>query len=215
MGAVAVSRFSAQVGVSERVPRREIERVEEDVRLFLEVHERLPRPQVSQLRNILVHLVAEDDRHELGDPDAIHPATGERVGSREEHALAEVESLFDLFGERRRLLADTITAPQVADLLGISRQAASGRADSGALLAVLDRGAYRFPTWQFDARGPDGVLAGLPDVLRALNPQPAFTKLVWLTHANTTLARLEPLELLRRGEQERALAAAHAAAELP
>lgn len=210
-----MSRFSAQVAASERVPRREIERVEEDVRLFLEVHERLPRPQVVQLRNILVDLVADDDKHETGDPGAIHPATGERVGSREQHALAEVESLFDLFSARRRLLEDTITAPQVADILGISRQAATARAETGSLLAVLDRGAYRFPTWQFDPRGPDGVLAALPAVVRALDPQPAFSKLVWLTRPNTTLDKSEPLELLRRGEYERVLAAAHAAAVLP
>src|SRR4051812_26334567 len=171
------------------------------------------RHEVAHLRNVLVDAVEEVDGDE--DPDAIHSATGERIGSREERAAAELGSLFDLFVARRQLLEDTLTAPQVGDILGISRQAASGRAESGSLLAVLDRGAYRFPRWQFDPRGPDGVVPGLPDVLEALEPQAAFSKLVFLTRPNKTLDGREPIELLRRGERERVLAAAHAAAQLP
>jgi hypothetical protein len=208
-----VSRFSAQVEAEEQVPRRELERVEEDVNLFLAVYQRLVRHEVAHLRNVLVHAVEEVDGDE--DPNAIHPATGERIGSREEHAAAELASLFDLFVARRQLLEDTLTAPQVGDILGISRQAATGRAESGSLLAVLDRGAYRFPRWQFDPRGPDGAVLGLPEVLEALEPQPAFIKLVFLTRPNKTLDEREPIELLRRGERERVLAAAHAAAQLP
>jgi hypothetical protein len=147
-----MSRFSAQVAAGEGVSRREMERIKDDVNLFLEVHERLSRPQVAQLRNILVDLVENAAVDEDDDPDVVHATTGERVGSREEHALAELASLLDLFAARRRLLADALTAPQVADVLGISRQAAAGRAESGSLLAVLDRGAYRFPRWQFSAR---------------------------------------------------------------
>jgi hypothetical protein len=208
-----VSRFSAQVDTKEQVPRRELERVEEDVNLFLTVYQRLVRHEVAYLRNVLVHAVEEVDADE--DPGKIHPATGDRIGSRGEHAALELESLFDLFAARRELLADTLTAPQVGHILGISRQAATARADSGSLLAVLDRGAYRFPRWQFDPRGPDGVVPGLPDVLEALEPQPAFSKLVFLSRPNKTLDGREPRELLRRGDRERVLAAAHAAAELP
>ncbi len=208
-----MSRFSAQVKAEEAVPRRELERVEKDLNLFLAMYQRLVRHEVARLRNVLVHAVEEVD----GDADrgAIHPATGERIGSREEHAAAELGSLFDLFVARRHLLEDTLTAPQVGDILGISRQAATGRVETGSLLAVLDRGAYRFPRWQFDPRGPDGVVPGLPDVLEALEPQPAFSKLVFLTRPNRTLDEREPIEVLRRGERERVLAAAHAAAQLP
>src|SRR5918911_4068015 len=110
-----MSKFSAQVAAAETVSQREIERVEEDVNLFLEVHERLPRPQVAQLRNILVELVEKAVVDADEDPDAVHPATGERVGSREEHTLAELASLFDLFVARRRLLEGALTAPQVAN----------------------------------------------------------------------------------------------------
>src|SRR5437868_5434350 len=119
-----MSRFSAQVAAAERVSRREIERVEEDVNLFLAVHERLSRPEAVQLRNILVELYENAAVDEVDDPDAVHATTGERVGSREEHALAELGSLLDLFAARRGLLEGALTAPQVADVLGISRQAA-------------------------------------------------------------------------------------------
>lgn len=208
-----MSRFSAQVEAEDEVPRRELERVEEDVNLFLSIYQRLFRHEVAHLRNVLVHAAEEVDSDE--HPDAIHPATGERIGTAVEHAAAELESLFDLFVARRQLLEDTLTAPQVGDILGISRQAATGRAESGSLLAVLDRGAYRFPRWQFDPRGPDGVVPGLADVLDALEPQPSFSKLVFLTRPNETLDEREPIELLRRGERERVLSAAHAAAQLP
>jgi hypothetical protein len=190
-----------------------LERVEEDVNLFLAVYQRLVRHELAHLRNVLFDAVEEVDGDD--DRDATHPATAERIGSRAEHAAAELEALFDLFVARRQLFEDTLTAPQVGDILGISRQAATGRAESGSLLAVLDRGAYRFPRWQFDPRGPDGVVPGLPDVLEALEPQPAFSKLVFLTRPNKTLDEREPIELLRRGDRERVLAAAHAAAQHP
>lgn len=208
-----MSRFSVQVEAEDRIPRRELERVEEDVNNFLAIYQGLVGHELVHLRNALVHAAEEIDEDD--DPEAIHPATGERVGSRKEQAAAELEGLFDLFVARRQLLEDTLTAPQVADLLGISRQAATARAESGSLLAVLDRGAYRLPRWQLDPRGPDGLVEGLPDVLRALDPQPAFSKLVFLTRPNPTLDEREPRELLRLGATKRVLAAAQAASELP
>ena len=209
-----MSRFSVQVAAEERVPRRVIERVEEDLTLFLELRERLARKEVRRLRNEIAHLLSDIDDVDA-DPDAIHPVTGEPVGSREDRAMLAFQSLVDFFTARRKLLRDTITAPQVGEVLGVSRQAATGRAEKGSLLAVLDRGAFRFPTFQFDPRGPDGVIEGLPEVLKALEPQPALTKLVWLSRPNETLDDSEPLEVLRRGERDRVVAAARAAAELP
>ena len=209
-----MSRFSVQVAAEERVPRRDIERVEKDLNLFLELRERLAQSELSRLRNEITHLLSGGDDVDE-DADAIHPATGEPVGSREERALLAFQSLVDFFTARRKLLLDTITAPQVGEVLGVSRQAATGRAEKGSLLAVLDRGAFRFPTFQFDPRGPNGVVEGLPEVLKALEPQPAFTKLVWLTRSSDTLDNREPLEVLRHGGRERVVAAARAVAELP
>jgi hypothetical protein len=83
-----------------------------------------------------------------------------------------------LFETRRDLLIDALTAPQVAKLLGVSWQKPLNGVRDRTLLGVLDRGAYRFPVWQFDAQGEDGVLPGLPNVLDALEPQQPFAKLV-------------------------------------
>src|SRR4051812_10526818 len=46
---------------------------------------------------------------------------------------------------RRELLAGTKTASEVAALLGTSRQTPHDRLESGTLIAVYDRGAWRFP----------------------------------------------------------------------
>jgi hypothetical protein len=209
-----MTSFSVQVAAEKRVPRSELKQVEQDLTLFLELRERLARKELSLLRHELGQVLSEAD--DVGvDPSAPHPATGEAVGSREERALLAFQSLVDFFTSRRKLLGETITAPQVAEILGISRQAVAARAAKGSLLAVLDRGAFRFPTFQFDPRGPDGLVEGLAEVLNALEPQPAFTKLVWLTRANDTLDGAEPLEVLRRGERARVVAAARAAAQLP
>jgi hypothetical protein len=137
------------------------------------------------------------------------------VASASDRALLAFRSLLQFFETRRDLLDGALTAPQTAKLLGVSRQTPLNRVRENTLLAVLDRGAYRFPIWQFDPQGEGGVLPGLANVLDALEPQQPFAKLVWLRRPNPTLEGREPLDLLRDRELEPALDAAHAAAELP
>ena len=133
--------------------------------------------------------------------------TDGREYSAQERLALEVAALVRAFRRREELLADTLTAPQVARLLGVSRQTPHDRVRGGTLLAVLDRGQWRFPRWQFDPEGPDGVVAGLPDVLRALDVSP-LAKVAWLVRPNPGLDDEPPLALLRRGEAARVLAAA-------
>jgi hypothetical protein len=141
-------------------------------------------------------------------PAAVEALAGGRVWSPAERVEAEIEVLARSFARRRALLADTLTASQVARLLNTSRQTPHDRVASGTLLAVLDRGAWRFPLWQFDPQGPDGVVAGLPAVLRALSVTP-LAKLSWLTSPNAQFDGATPLEHLRAGELERVVALAH------
>lgn len=77
------------------------------------------------------------------------------------------------------------------------------------MLAVLDGGSLRFPSWQFDPSGPNGVIEGLPEVLRALRTKP-FVKLSWLVRTNQMFDRKTPVELLKKGETERVVRAARA-----
>lgn len=124
-----------------------------------------------------------------------------RAYSATDHVRLEAAALPDYFQHRRALLAGSLTASQVASILGTSRQTPHDRVESGSLLAVMDRGALRFPLWQFDPEGPDGVAYGLPDVIRALHVSP-LAKMSWLTRANSAFDGATPLDALRRGEIE-------------
>jgi excisionase family DNA binding protein len=203
-----------RVEPEEELTPRERKEVVADVNLFIALRSRLAHSDLRALRTELAQVVVADEAHGSQSRE-IHPATGEPVPSESEQALLGFRSLLRFFEARRELLDDTLTAPQAAELLGVSRQTPLNRVKDNTLLAVLDRGAYRFPIWQFDPRGEDGVLPGLPDVLDALEPQQPFAKLIWLRRSNPTLAGREPVELLRDREIEPVVGAAHAAAELP
>ena len=96
-----------------------------------------------------------------------------------------------------------------ADLLGTTRQTPHDRVKGGTLLAVSDRGAWRFPPWQFDPEGPDGVIEGLGEVLRSLNASP-LARASWFVRPNPYLEGRTPLEVLREGQIEAVRSAAEA-----
>lgn len=127
--------------------------------------------------------------------------TNGREYGRQERSALEMATLARSFKRRRELLEDSLTASQVADLLGTTRQTPHDRVKGGTLLAVLDRGAWRFPAWQFDPEGPDGVVEGLPEVLRKLHASP-LAKASWLVRPNQYLEDQTPLEALREGQIE-------------
>jgi hypothetical protein len=131
----------------------------------------------------------------------IESLTG-RTWSQEEKLQLELESLFRYFDRRRELLAGALGVTEVAKLLGTSRQTPHDRMRNQTLLGVLDKGSYRFPAWQFDAEGADGVIEGLPAVLKALDV-PDFAKLNWFVRPNPFLDGLTPLVALKMGQTER------------
>lgn len=120
------------------------------------------------------------------------------VTNHKTEAERMVAPTVDEFRVRQRLLADSLTAPEVARLLGVTRQTPHDRAHAGRLLAVMDRGMLRFPAWQFDPAGSDGVLPDLPEVIRALGAMPPLSKIGWMTSPKTLLPD-SPVEILRRG----------------
>ena len=127
---------------------------------------------------------------------------GARTYTLEERVALRFETLARAFTLRDELLKDSLTAPEVAQLLRVSRQTPHDRVDSGALLAVLDKGALRFPRWQFDPNGPDGVVAGLPGIIRSLPAMPALAKVNWFVRANPYLEGRRPIDALRQGDVE-------------
>ncbi len=140
------------------------------------------------------------------DPFVAAVSGGRAPGERERVALAVSSALTD-FAYRRDLLNNSLTAPQVAALLGTSRQTPHDRARAGALLAARDGGFLRFPAWQFDAAAPEGVVPGLPDVVRALGDTPPLDKIAWFVTPKALLGRT-PLEALKAGDYGEVLLAA-------
>jgi hypothetical protein len=199
------------------LPRREREELVETITAMANMLSRLASSELRVIHADLVRsniFLAEESKEQQVEP---HPVLGRPPTSRHEQAVVTFRSLLYFFEARRQLLDDgqTLTAPQVAEILGVSRQTPLNRARENTLLGVLDRGAWRFPTWQFDPDGPDGVVEGLPDVLEALEPQPAFSKLIWLQRPNPTLSGKPPAEALREGDERPVIDAARAASTLP
>lgn len=119
--------------------------------------------------------------------------------SDEQHSKLEFAALARNFKWRQELLKSSLTASQVAELLNTTRQTPHDRLRKNSLIATQDNGVWKFPAWQFDPEGPDGVIAGLPDVLKALNV-PALSKISWLTRSNEALNGLTPIEALKFGQ---------------
>lgn len=126
---------------------------------------------------------------------------GEQRFSPEERMEAAVNILRRSFERRHELLDGALSTSQVAALLGTSRQTPHDRVESESLLAAMDRGGLRFPPWQFDPEGEDGVVWGLPSVIRALEVSP-IAKMSWLTRPNPMLGSATPLAWLKTGNVE-------------
>lgn len=202
-----MSQVNFEVEAGADTPKRELVRARKGVGALQELWERLPRSEWQALFEELERTLHEPLEEE---PGALHPLTGKPAPSQEERTRVHFVSLLDRFEARRRLLANSLTAPQVAKLLGSSRQTPLTRLEVDSLLAVYDRGVWRFPAWQFDPEGPDGVVAGLPQVLRTLAGVDNFVRLVWLTRPNPYLDERAPIEALRAGELERVVGEARA-----
>jgi hypothetical protein len=112
---------------------------------------------------------------------------------------------------QRRLLEEhggTLTGEQVADILGITRQAVEKRRRAGKLLALtLGRHGYRYPVWQFTG---SGVLPGFEDVLLVLSPHDEWMQMAFFVSGNPRLDNRTPIEMLKARKLERVLNAAEA-----
>jgi len=126
--------------------------------------------------------------------------------SQKERIELELKTLYQFFEERRRLLDSTLTPTQVGKLLNTSRQTAHDRREAGTMLAALDNGVWKYPIWQFDPEGPNGVVDGLPEILQALHVSD-LAKIAWLTRKNVIL-QTTPIAALKRGLKKQVLSEA-------
>ncbi len=161
----------------------------------------------SRIERALQSPEVPEERREL-----VAELTGGREYGRQEKSALEMATLARSFRRRKELLEGALTAPKVAKLLDTTRQTPHDRVRSGTLLAVLDRGVWRFPAWQFDPEGPDGVVEGLPDVLQTLHTSP-LAKASWLVRPNQYLEGRTPLETLKEGRKEAVRSAAETVGE--
>lgn len=99
------------------------------------------------------------------------------------------------------------SATQVAEVLGISRQAVDNRRKRGKLLAVtLGRRGNYYPSWQIQ----DGqVLNGLGIVLAELREHDPWTQLAFMLNPNTWLDDETPVDALHAGLVEQVRDAAN------
>ena len=104
-----------------------------------------------------------------------------------------------------------LTADQMGEGLGISRQAVDQRRRKGKLLALtLGRRGYAYPAWQVvDGRTIDGLDAVLAE-FHGLDP---WTQAAFMLTPNTWLDDETPLDELRRGHIDRVREAASAYGE--
>jgi Protein of unknown function (DUF2384) len=151
--------------------------------------------KLRQLNNI-------SDAHGPSEEDVLVEALADRTFSYEEQVKLELDALFQYLQWRRQLLKDALTSSQVAQLLKTSRQTPRDRVKARTLLGISDNGVLRFPSWQFDPEGPDGVIEGLPDVLKMLQVSD-LAKLSWLVRPNPFLDGLTPLQALKQGQKVR------------
>ena len=156
---------------------------DELMQLYESVQKELQRlahlKEAKPAKGLLLRAI-EDQLEPLGFPK--RPASQEEI-------LQEV--LEKSFQHRQALLADTLTAPQVASLLKTSRQTPLNRAEKGTLLAIYENGKWLFPRWQFHTQGTDGVLPDLAQVLRSLKVSP-IEKLNWFVRPSPYLEERTP-----------------------
>jgi hypothetical protein len=104
-----------------------------------------------------------------------------------------------LYQRRERLLEKSLTSTEVAELLDWkTRKTIHDKLKANKILGIKDKGVYRFPAWQFDPEGDDGILDGLLQVLEALQVSD-LTKLNWLSKPHPAFDNRTPVEMLKQG----------------
>ena len=166
------------------------------------------------LHNVAASLTEESTEHlkqiaESLKPKVIDPAKkalAKKIAgddySEGNLAVLELANLERYYQRRRELLARSITTPEVAKLIGCQAiTTVHDRRKAGTLLGLKDNGVYKFPLWQFDPEGDNGILDGLPELLSALEISD-FRKLNWLNKSLKAFEDRTPVEVLKSGNEE-------------
>lgn len=186
----------------------ELLRKEQGKRLF--VHFLLEGLDQESMAYLAERLRAAHEYDESEEETKFARRLGVRQYAPEERTALEIASLLHYFNYRRRLLANALSASRVAEMLGTSRQTPHDRVKAGLLLAILDNNTLKFPEWQFDPEGPNGVVKGLPEVLDAMQCG-TFAKISWLASPNKVFDGSRPIDALKMGRVDEVVHEAQAA----
>lgn len=180
--------------------------------LDAQLAEHLPKSELDALVRMTRGIVqASDSPHQAQAPRPTSIVTGHPASSAQSVVVAQRANLLRSFALRRSMLEDALGATDVAALLGsASRQTPHDRVVAGSLLAIKDGGRLRYPVWQFDPEGPDGVVEGLPDVLAELPAMTQLGRISWFVTSKRGLDGRTPIDALRGHEVDRVIAEARA-----
>lgn len=168
--------------------------LEEIKELIVSMSEDTKKLLTEKLEKIIRQPYADTEEQSIADV-----ISGKTYNAEEKKEL-ELVNLMNSFSLRAKLLENTITTTQVANLLNCSsRQTPLDRVKNQTLIAVKDNGQWKYPLWQFDAEGTDGVIQGLPEVIKILQVS-NLAKISWLTHPNAVFDNHTPLEILKQGK---------------
>lgn len=138
---------------------------------------------------------------ELANAALVNEAEQRTLTPNEKLAKAHLKGIIAL----RQLLADhggTYSPSEVADLLGISRQAVNKRARANQLLAVQHGENMVYPVWQFAGTG---LVPYFVDVLQALETTSQIAKIRFFLSPQELLSDRSALDALKAGEHETVL----------
>lgn len=175
----------------------ELLKKEEGQRLF--VHFLIEGLDQESLAALARRLSRKHKNSKSGMGAKLSGSIGVRKYTSIERNALEITSMLQFFEYRRRLLANSLSVSRVAEMLGTSRQTPHDRVKAGLLLGILDNNALKFPEWQFDPQGPNGIVNGLPEVLDAMQCC-TFAKISWLASPNNVFDGLRPIDALKMGK---------------
>ncbi len=124
---------------------------------------------------------------------------GARQLAAEESKALEITALLNYFSYRKSLLANSLTAQEVANMLSVSRTTVHERIRSGQMIGVLENGIMKLPVFQFDPEGPNGIVPGLQEVLSVMRCS-LLGKISWLVSTNSVFDGQKPIDILKKGE---------------
>ena len=101
----------------------------------------------------------------------------------------------------------SLSAEEVANALGRTRQGIDYLRREGLVVAWrTTQGKWRYPAWQLTAQG--GLLPGVRECLKALATHSEWEPMIFFLSPRESLGGKRPLDLLRAGRLEEAIAAA-------